>query len=196
MTRVGAHVAEELVSPTRGAGIFGVRHLTLGLALGLALGATTIRVPAGATPQSDLASKNAQARRLEAQIEANSKRADILDEQYLQAQNAVAEANHQIVTAEKGIASARHRKRRCNRSLGGRPPFLYMGAGSGDPLGIDATNVQELGSRAKYGDAAAETDNRMIDQLKVLDEQLRRQERTSSKQKADAEKHQSDADNA
>ncbi len=32
------------------------------------------------------------------------------------------------------------------RRLGGRAALLYMGAGSGDPLGIDATSVQELGS--------------------------------------------------
>ena len=71
-----------------------------------------------------------------------------------------------------------------------------MGAGSGDPLGIDATNVQELGSRAKYGEAAAETDNRMIDKLKVLDEQLRVQTEDLEKQKAVAQKRQNAADTA
>ena len=54
----------------RGAGIFGARHLTMGLALGLALSVTAIASPAGATPQGDLESKTAQAKQLEATIQA------------------------------------------------------------------------------------------------------------------------------
>ena len=184
------------VGSRRGGGLVRARHLTLSLALGLALGATTIAVPAGATPQSDLASKNAQARRLEAQISANSQRADILDEQFLQAQNAVAEANRQILTAEKGIADAQAQEAQLRKRLGGRAALLYMGAGSGDPLGINASSVQELGSRAKYGEAAAESDNRMIDQLKVLDEQLSRQTADLEKQKTEAQNREKVAETA
>ncbi len=168
----------------------------MGVALGLTLGATTIAIPAGATPQGDLASKTAQAQRLQAQIEANSQRADILDEKYLEAQNAVAAANHQIASAERGVAAARAQEAQLRTRLGGRAALLYMGAGSGDPLGMDATNVQELGARAKYGDAAAETDNRMIDQLRVLDEQLGRQTKDLETQKADAQKQQDEASKA
>ncbi len=76
------------------------------------------------------------------------------------------------------------------------PRLLYMGAGTSDPLGINASSVQELGSRAKYSAAAAETDDRMISQLTILDEQLGIQEKDLQKQKSEAEKHQSDADNA
>jgi cell wall-associated NlpC family hydrolase len=186
------------VSPFRGVGPVRARRLTraVGLALGLTLGATTIAVPAAATPQTDLASKTAQAQRLESQIQANGDQADILDEQFLQAQTAVADANRQIATAEQGIASAQAQEKSLRAELGGRAALLYMGAGSGDPLGIDATNVQELGSRAKYGAAAAETDNRMIDQLGLLDEQLHRQTQDLEKQKAEAQKRQSVADAA
>jgi cell wall-associated NlpC family hydrolase len=180
----------------RGAGLFGARHLTLGLALGLALSVTAIASPAGATPRSDLASKTEQAKQLEATIQANSQRADVLDEQYLQARAAVADANRQIVSAEQGITSARAQVAGLHRRLGGRAARLYMGAGSGDPLGIDAINVQELGSRAKYGAAAAESDNKMIDQLGVLNEQLRRQETALEQQKADAQKRQDSAEAA
>jgi peptidoglycan DL-endopeptidase CwlO len=184
------------VGSGRGGGLVRARHLTLSLALGLTLGATTIAVPAGATPQSELASKNAQARRLEAQIAANSQRADVLDEQFLQAQNAVAEANRQILIAEKGIADAQAQEAALRKRLGGRAALLYMGAGSGDPLGINASSVQELGSRAKYGAAAAETDNRMIDQLKVLDEQLSRQTADLEKQKVEAQNREKVAETA
>lgn len=184
-------------SPFRGGGRFRARHLTtLGLSLGLALGATAIAVPAGATPQSDLAAKTAQAKRLQAEIDANSNRADVLDEQYLQAQSAVADANRQIANAEQSIAAARNQEEGLRTRLGGRAALLYMGAGSGDPIGIDATSVQELGSRAKYSEAAAETDDRMIGQLTVLDEQLRVQTADLQKQKKAAENRQNAADAA
>jgi len=184
------------VRPHRGARTLRRRHLALTLSLGLALGSTTLAIPASATPQTDLASKTAQAQRLEAQIAANSQRADVLDEQYLQAQNAVAAANAQIVTAEQGIASARAQESKLRTQLGGRAALLYMGVGTGDPLGMDATSVQELGSRAKYGAAAAESNNKMIDDLTVLDEQLRRQTRDLETQKKAAQKQQDEADAA
>jgi cell wall-associated NlpC family hydrolase len=137
-----------------------------------------------------------QARQLEAQIQTNSDRADILDEQYLQAQNAVEDAKRQIADAEAGIASARAQEANLRNQLGGRAALLYIGAGNGDPLGMDATNVQELGSRAKYGEAAAETDNKMIDQLGILDEQLNIQENQLQRQKADAQKREDTAASA
>jgi cell wall-associated NlpC family hydrolase len=184
------------ISPTRGGGILRARRLTLGLALGLAVGATAFAVPASATPQSDLASKTAQAHQLAAEIDSNTTRADVLDEQFLQAQDAVATANHQIASAEAGIASARGQESKLRERLGGRAAMLYMGAGSGDPLGINATSVQELGARAKYSAAAAETDDRMIGQLTVLDEQLQIQTKDLEKQKAVAQDRQKEADNA
>jgi peptidoglycan DL-endopeptidase CwlO len=184
-------------SPTRGGGNLRARHLTtLGLVLGLALGATAFAAPAGATPASDLASKTAQAKQLASEIDANSNRADVLDEQYLQAQSAVAAANSQIVSAEAGISSARSQETTLRSRLGGRAALLYMGAGSGDPIGIDATSVQELGSRAKYSAAAAQTDDKMISQLSVLDEQLQIQTHDLQKVKQEAQKRQDEANGA
>jgi len=184
------------VSPHRGGGRLRSRHLTLSLAIGLALSVTTLSAPAGASPQSDLQSKTAQAQRLEAQITANSDQADILDEQFLQARSAVADLNRQIASAEAGIAAARKQQAGLRTRLGGRAALLYIGAGAGDPLGFDATNVQELGARAKYGEAAAETDARMIDKLRVLDEQLGIQTQDLQTVKTEAQKRQNEADSA
>ncbi len=183
-------------SPIRGGGILRARHLTAGLALGLALGTVGFASPASATPQSDLASQKAQAQHLAAQIEENSNRAEMLDAQYQEAQSAVDDANHQIASAEAGIASARAQEAALRKRLGGRAALLYMGAGSSDPLGINASSVQELGARAKYSAAAAETDDRMISRLTILDEQLRIQTNDLQKQKSEAQKRQNDADNA
>jgi len=163
------------------------------VALGLALGSASVAIPAGATPQGDLAAKTAEAKRLEAQIAANAERSDMLDGQFQEAQAALDDANRGILTAEQGIASARAQEAQLRARLGGRAARLYMGAGSGDPIGFDATSVQELGARAKYGEAAAETDNRMIDRLRVLDEQLRLQTRELEKQKADAQRRENEA---
>jgi len=184
------------VSPHRGGGLIRARRLTLSVALGLALSATALSAPAQATPQSDLRSKTAQAQRLEAQITANSNQADILDEQFLQARTAVADLNRQIASAEAGIGAAHKQQAGLRSRLGGRAALLYIGAGSGDPLGFDATNVQELGARAKYGEAAAETDARMIDKLRVLDEQLAIQTQDLEKVKSEAQKRQNEADTA
>ena len=184
------------VRPHRGGTLLRARHLSLGIALTLTVGVTTFATPANATPQSDLASKTAQAQRLESQISANSDRADALDEQYLQAQSAVAEANRKIVATVQAIATARAEAAGVRSRLGGRAALLYMGAGSSDPIGIDVASVQDLGSRAGYGEAAAETDTKMIDRLKVLDENLRRQTADLEKQKKDAEKRQKEADSA
>ena len=47
-----------------------------------------------------------------------------------------------------------------------------MGAGSGDPIGVDAVSVQDLGSMAQYGDAAAAQDQRLLDDLQNSDDRL------------------------
>jgi cell wall-associated NlpC family hydrolase len=149
-------------------------------------------VPAqGASPQADLAAKTAQAKALQAKIDANNNQADTLDEQLVQAQDAVAQANSQIATTERGIASAQANTARLRVELGGRAATLYMGAGNVDPFQIDATDVRELGSRAQYSAAAAQQDQNLLDQLRISQEQLGIQEKTLVAQKSQAQTHQS-----
>jgi cell wall-associated NlpC family hydrolase len=62
-----------------------------------------------------------------------------------------------------------------------------MGAGNVQLFSIDASNVRELGARAKYSEAAAETDGRLLDDLKLLEEQLHIQRKNLQKQEADAQ---------
>jgi cell wall-associated NlpC family hydrolase len=119
-----------------------------------------------------LASATAQATKLEQQIAANGHQADLFDEQYLQAQAAVATANERIVATQRQISSTDAHAEQLHRRLGSRAAQLYMGAGGSDPIGIDVTSVEDLGSRAKYGEAAAERDQRILDDLNVTDERL------------------------
>ena len=103
---------------------------------------------------------------------ANAKRADILDENYLKAQRAVKVADRKVAQEQAQITATNARVDELHRQLAGRAAFLYMGAGSNDPIGIDASSVQELGSMAKYGDAAAERDQRLLDDLKRTQDKL------------------------
>src|SRR5437899_1097799 len=90
---------------TRRAPSFGKRHATAGLALTFALASISMAgaSPASATPQSELASANAQAQRLEAQITANGDREEMYTEQLNEAQTMVAKATASIAAAEKAI---------------------------------------------------------------------------------------------
>ena len=55
-----------------------------------------------------------------------------------------------------------------------------MGAGNSDPFNINASDVRDLGSRARYSEAAADEDTRLLSQLQVAEEQLGSSARTSS----------------
>ena len=162
----------------------------VGLSLGLALPAQ------GTSPQEQLAAKRAEAGRIQQQLQASYDQADQLDEQLVQAQNAVAQTKQKIAQTEQGIADAQAHTADLRRQLGGRAARLYMGAGNSDPIAIDATDVRELGSRAKYSEAAAAQDNRLLDQLHVAQEQLGIEEKNLQDQQAAAEAHQKAVDDA
>jgi peptidoglycan DL-endopeptidase CwlO len=152
--------------------------------------------PAGASPKDDLAAKTARAKRLEAQIEADHTKAETLNEQYLQAQSAVADAQQKINAAEAGIARAEANAKESQKRLAGRAATLYMGAGNNDPFAINATDVRELGTRAKYGEAAADEDQRLLDKLNVAEEQLGIQRKNLKKVQGEARSRQKAADDS
>src|SRR3954453_11928329 len=169
--------------------------LALTLAIAIAIAASLgFATPASASPQNDLASKTARARQLEAQIEAGHRKAEILNEQYLQAQTSVEATQKKIQEAEAGIARAETDAKQSRRRLSGRAAKLYMGAGNNDPFSIDAADVRELGSRAKYGEAAADEDQRLLDKLHVAEETLGIQRKNFQKIQAEARSQQKAAD--
>ena len=150
---------------------------------------------AGATPQDDsLATATALAAKLEVQIAANSKNADILDERYLQARNAVAAANKQITVMKSQISATEASVDRLRNQVGGRAALLYMGAGSQDPINVDVSSVQDLGAMTKYGDAATAQDERLLSVLDTTDAQLNSQNQDLEGQLAAAQDQQHAAD--
>jgi cell wall-associated NlpC family hydrolase len=178
--------------PHRSAAPRGRRHLIVAFSAAFVAIATLVFVaPAnGTTPKEQLAAKKAEAARLDAQIQANYDRQDQLNEQLVQAQNAVADAQKKIGAAEAGIRQAESDASSLRSKLGLRAATLYMGAGNNDPFPIDANNVRELGSRAKYTEAAAAQDSTIIDKLRVTEEQLNIQRTDLKKQKSVAESQQ------
>jgi cell wall-associated NlpC family hydrolase len=143
--------------------------------------------PAFASPQGDYANATTQAAKLEAQITVNGRRADILDEQYLQARRAVAAADQKIRATQHKISITEAQSRRLRDRLGSRAALLYMGTGTRDPIGLDAASVQDLGSMAQYGDAAAAQDQHLLDDLKRTDAQLNAQHMNLERQFAAAQ---------
>jgi cell wall-associated NlpC family hydrolase len=181
----------------RGVAPRGGRPVTLALALALALSTSVaFAAPAHASPQDDLAAKKARAARLETKIQADHRKAEILNAQYLQAQTAVAETQKKIAAAEAGIARAEADTKQSRLRLSGRAATLYMGAGNGDPLGFDATSVQDLGSMAQYGDAAASRDERILDDLKHTEAELTAQRTDLESQRSAAQERQRKVDSA
>jgi peptidoglycan DL-endopeptidase CwlO len=128
---------------------------------------------AQATPQSDLQSQQQRASELEAQIEANGNRVSVLDEQYTNAQLAIQNATNQINADEAQLAAKARETDAVRGQLEARAAELYMGAGNPDPLAaLDVSDTRQLGSRSAYAGAAADSDRRLLDEVKVAVEQL------------------------
>ncbi len=187
----GHHRTPDLISSRRLTGavvlVLTVASATLGLSAGRA----------GATPQDDLlASETAQAAKLTLQIAANSTRADILDERYLQARHAVGVANKRVSATKAQIAATQATAERLQAQLGGRAALLYMGAGTQDPIDVNVSSVQELGAMTTYGAAAAQQDERLLQVVEVTRERLDRQRSDLQGQLAAAQDRQHAADAA
>lgn len=184
------------VSP-RAAAPRGRRPVALVLSLALAISiSVAFAAPAHASPQDDLAAKKARAAALESKIEADHRKAEMLNERYLQAETDVAESQRKIAAAEGGIARAEADMKESRLRLSGRAATLYMGAGNTDPFAIGTTDVRELGSRATYGAAAADVDQRLLDRLHVAEETLGIQRKTFQKVQDEARSQQKSADKA
>lgn len=164
--------------------------LAFALVIVSATAASAVPTTTTTTGPPSLAGATAQAEALQVKILANAKRADILDERFLQARDAVRAAVEKVNEAQSQIKQTEDSVARLQRQLGGRAALLYMGAGSQDPIGMDVTSVQELGSRAKYGEAAAEEDLRIVHLLELNQSKLAAQKQDLDAQLAAAQDRQ------
>jgi peptidoglycan DL-endopeptidase CwlO len=127
---------------------------------------------AGATPQASLDTKIAQAINIEKRIEAQNRRAELLDEQYLEAKTSIVRAQAALKRAEARLKAGQRRARRLRHRLGVRAASLYMSAGTSAPVTLDDSDIQAFGSRAQYGAATAAKDNRLLDAVNKADRRL------------------------
>ena len=135
--------------------------------------------------------KRAQARRIEASIEANGERISILTENYNEARLQIEDATAGIVDAQSRLDAAAAESRRLRGMLRNRAAELYKRAGTGSPIPeLDANTVTEAGSRAKYAAAASARDESIMDDLAIARELLdgRKAELEQRKAAAEAEK--------
>jgi cell wall-associated NlpC family hydrolase len=152
------------------------------------LAPTVAGAPAHADPQADIASKAAEAKRIEAQIEANGTRISILDEQYNETRIRIAQADSGLADAQARIDKARSEADRIHGLLLGRAAQLYTQAGSSSPFPeLDAGSIQELGALTKYSDAAAQRDDSLLSDLSAARELLHERQGELNKVKAKAE---------
>jgi cell wall-associated NlpC family hydrolase len=143
------------------------------LATSVAVLLTAAIVPAAAAPNDDLAAERARAAALETQIDAGSRQVEILDEQFNTAQASVDAATTRIAEGQLQVAAATVRADTTKQRLASRAAALYMRAGTPQVLPeLDSADVHELETRAKYGDAAATRDSRLLDEVRVAQEQL------------------------
>jgi cell wall-associated NlpC family hydrolase len=182
--------------------LFSSRPLTAGVVLALTIASATFGLAGTAAaappapPDTSLAGETAQAAKLTLEIATNSKRADVLDERYLEARAAVKVATQKVAATQQDIGAAEEAADRLRAELRGRAALLYIGAGNQSPIDVDVESVQQLGSMTKYGDAAAQQDQRLLNDLDATESRLTAQRDHLRDQLADAKKRQHSADSA
>jgi cell wall-associated NlpC family hydrolase len=123
-------------------------------------------LPAVVAQGSPLSDKQAQARALEASIQANDSKMVALSEQLNGARIRLEKAQSGIAESERRTAEAQAATDNIHRQLNARAAEIYKGAGSSNPLdAVNVKNVTELGARSKYASAAADKDDSLLDKL-------------------------------
>jgi cell wall-associated NlpC family hydrolase len=154
-------------------------------------------VPAAIAQGSPLQDKQAQAARIEAQMQANGSRIVTLSEKLNGARIRLEKAQAGIADSERRTAEAQAETDRIDHLLNARAAEIYKGAGSSNPLeAIDVSNVTELAARSKYASAAADKDDSLLDKLQKARELLAAQKAQLEQQKAAAAAEQAAADSA
>lgn len=154
-------------------------------------------VPAAIAQGSPLQDKQAQAQRIEAQMQANGSRIVTLSEKLNGARIRLEKSQAGIAESERRTAEAQAETDRIDHLLNARAAEIYKRAGSSNPLeAIDVSNVTELAARSKYASAAADKDDSLLDKLQKARELLAAQKALLEQQKAAAAAEQAAADSA
>ncbi|GIU89120.1 MAG: hypothetical protein KatS3mg010_0219 [Acidimicrobiia bacterium] len=144
--------------------------------------------PASAAPGDDLAGKRARAEQLQAEIARNGTRISQLDEAYNEARIEIERARAGVAQTQQQLEAASARADDIAARVAGRAARLYMGAGTGGALPtLDVDDVTDLGSRSKYGAAAADHDEQLLDALAAAREDLEAARADFERRRSEAE---------
>ena len=161
----------------------------------LTLAAACIAILAGAllpsaASGSTITDKKAQAQQLKAEIDANGEKISMLAEKYNGAQIALDAATRSISGIKSRIAVAQAETERTRVIVARRVAALYMSAGSQSPIGwMDASSVNEAGSRSMYGAVTADRDRLSLEELAAsrADLSAKNSELENAKQRAQSQ---------
>ncbi len=154
-------------------------------------------LPAVVAQGSPLSDKQAQARALEASIDANGSKMVALSEQLNGARIRLEHAQAGIADSERRTQAAQAATDNIHRQLNARAAEIYKGAGSSNPLqAVDVKSVTELGARSKYASAAADKDDSLLEKLQQAREILAAEKAQLESQRNAAQAEKDSADRA
>jgi cell wall-associated NlpC family hydrolase len=165
-----------------------VRAAAGALAIGFLAPLTPLATDAAiAAPKDDLEAKQQEAAQLEREIAANGTRISMLDEAYNETQLQIENATRGITEAQARFDEANKRTNQLKGRLEKRAASLYLQSAGDDPMAmLEVEGINELGSRSKYGEAAAEEDADLIDELSSSQEDLREMQSALEKTRNEA----------
>lgn len=172
-----------------------MRRITVVGLISLVLGAGLAAPAAIAAPIDD---KQAQARQLEAEINANAEQLAVLNEAIKGVELRLADATASVADAEAKIAAALAETERLETLVRRRAAVVYRGASSGGSTSLFDVDPREANSREKYTAAAGGQDNAILRKLAVARADLagRRRDAEDARRAAEADKAALDAKRA
>lgn len=154
-------------------------------------------LPAVVAQGSPLSDKQAQARALDAQIQANGAKMVTLSEKLNGARIRLDRAQAGIADAQRRTNEAQAATDKIHDQLNARAAEIYKGAGTSNPLdAVDVENVTELAARSKYASAAADKDDSLLNKLLQAREVLAIQKAQLETQRNAAQAERDAADSA
>jgi cell wall-associated NlpC family hydrolase len=158
----------------------------------LAVGVLSFMAAVPPLQASPITDKQAQARRLQAEIDATGNRIAALGEKYDGAMLAVDQAARAIADGERRLAAASQQWDLARWALGRRAAAEYIAVAHQNPLrDVDVRNLSDLMSRSRYAAAVQDRDRALLGRISAAKQDLQARRHDLEAARAQAE-HQRD----
>ena len=172
-------------SPERPVRALGARHARWVAALALVVALVPL-VSGGRAHADPIDDKQAEAKALQDQIDANGAKLDALSERYNGAQYRFEQAQAVSDDAQQKLDAAEAQVEQLSEQVKQRAAALYRGVGQGGPIDLDVSSASRLISSSKYSKSAAQHDIDLVKQLRSAERALHDQKATAEQAQADA----------